>query len=88
MARIPSTRNSQVPAPTYWTARRRFTATRPISARSSGVTRALGVSSITFWWRRCTLHSDGRVYIEKAVARPRHIEIQVFADAHGNCICW
>src|SRR2546422_9237730 len=29
---------------------------------------------------------DGRVYIEKAVARPRHIEIQVFADAHGNCI--
>jgi acetyl-CoA carboxylase biotin carboxylase subunit len=29
---------------------------------------------------------DGRVYIEKAVARPRHIEIQIFADAHGNCI--
>jgi len=29
---------------------------------------------------------DGRVYIEKAIARPRHIEIQVFADAHGNCI--
>src|SRR5712675_1121948 len=29
---------------------------------------------------------DGRVYIEKAVARPRHIEIQIFGDAHGNCI--
>jgi len=29
---------------------------------------------------------DGRVYIEKAVARPRHIEIQVFADTHGSCI--
>ena len=29
---------------------------------------------------------DGRVYIEKAVARPRHVEIQVFADTHGNCI--
>ena len=29
---------------------------------------------------------DARVYIEKAVARPRHVEIQVFADTHGNCI--
>jgi acetyl-CoA carboxylase, biotin carboxylase subunit len=29
---------------------------------------------------------DARVYIEKAVARPRHVEIQVFADIHGNCI--
>ncbi len=29
---------------------------------------------------------DGRVYLEKAVARPRHVEIQVFADKHGNCI--
>ena len=29
---------------------------------------------------------DARVYIEKAVARPRHVEIQVFADTQGNCI--
>jgi len=29
---------------------------------------------------------DARVYIEKAVARPRHVEIQIFADTHGNCI--
>jgi acetyl-CoA carboxylase biotin carboxylase subunit len=29
---------------------------------------------------------DGRVYIEKAVSRPRHVEIQVFGDTHGNCI--
>jgi acetyl-CoA carboxylase, biotin carboxylase subunit len=29
---------------------------------------------------------DARVYIEKAVARPRHVEIQVFADTHGNCL--
>jgi acetyl-CoA carboxylase biotin carboxylase subunit len=27
---------------------------------------------------------DGSVYIEKAIVRPRHIEIQVFSDTHGN----
>jgi acetyl-CoA carboxylase biotin carboxylase subunit len=27
---------------------------------------------------------DDAVYIEKAVVRPRHIEIQVFSDTHGN----
>ncbi len=26
------------------------------------------------------------VYLEKAVERPRHIEIQIFADQHGNCV--
>ncbi len=29
---------------------------------------------------------DSRVYIEKAVVRPRHIEIQVLGDQHGNLI--
>ena len=29
---------------------------------------------------------DARVLIEKYVAAPRHIEIQVFADQHGNAI--
>ncbi|HVF86103.1 MAG TPA: acetyl-CoA carboxylase biotin carboxylase subunit [Pyrinomonadaceae bacterium] len=29
---------------------------------------------------------DDAVYLEKAVERPRHIEIQIFADAHGNVV--
>ncbi|HWS88261.1 MAG TPA: acetyl-CoA carboxylase biotin carboxylase subunit [Pyrinomonadaceae bacterium] len=29
---------------------------------------------------------DPSVYIEKAVERPRHVEIQVFADTHGNTV--
>jgi acetyl-CoA carboxylase biotin carboxylase subunit len=26
------------------------------------------------------------IYLEKLVESPRHIEIQIFADAHGNCV--
>ena len=29
---------------------------------------------------------DGRVFVEKYVEEPRHIEIQVLADAHGNAV--
>ena len=31
-------------------------------------------------------YGDDRIFIEKFVTQPRHIEIQVLADAHGNCI--
>ncbi|MBC7978544.1 MAG: acetyl-CoA carboxylase biotin carboxylase subunit, partial [Myxococcales bacterium] len=29
---------------------------------------------------------DGRVFLERAILRARHVEIQVMADAHGNCV--
>jgi propionyl-CoA carboxylase alpha chain len=30
--------------------------------------------------------ADDRVFVEKYVEEPRHIEIQVMADGHGNCL--
>ncbi len=29
---------------------------------------------------------DDRVFIEKLIVKPRHIEVQILADSHGNCI--
>jgi geranyl-CoA carboxylase alpha subunit len=29
---------------------------------------------------------DSRVLLEKALIKPRHVEVQIFADSHGNCI--
>ena len=29
---------------------------------------------------------DGRVYLEKFIARPRHVEIQILGDEHGNMV--
>jgi len=29
---------------------------------------------------------DGTLYVERLIQRPRHIEIQIFADSHGNAV--
>ena len=31
--------------------------------------------------------SDGRLFIEKLIKSPRHIEIQLLADQYGNSVC-
>ena len=36
--------------------------------------------------RRKAAFGDARVLLEKVVVRPRHIEVQVFGDAHGNVV--
>jgi acetyl-CoA carboxylase biotin carboxylase subunit len=33
-----------------------------------------------------TAFGDGTIYMEKFIQRPRHIEVQVMADAHGNVL--
>lgn len=44
----------------------------------SGMKRAISEATSAF--------GDGSVFVEKYVASPRHIEVQVMADAHGNVL--
>ena len=46
----------------------------------SGIERALKSCSD----RGKASFADARVYLERYVAQPRHIEVQIFADTHGN----
>jgi len=48
----------------------------------SGLERALKASSD----RGASAFNDPRVYIERFVQRPRHIEVQIFGDAHGTVV--
>ena len=48
-------------------------------------------SELTAAWRDATSEAqnafgDGRLYLEKYLERPRHIEIQILADQHGNIV--
>ena len=36
--------------------------------------------------RAAQAFGDARVYLERYVGRPRHIEVQIFCDAHGNAV--
>lgn len=48
----------------------------------SGLERALKSCSD----RAAQAFSDARIYLERYVGHPRHIEVQVFCDAHGNAV--
>jgi acetyl-CoA carboxylase biotin carboxylase subunit/3-methylcrotonyl-CoA carboxylase alpha subunit len=51
-----------------------------VVADESGIERALKSCSD----RGQASFADGRVYLERYVSKPRHIEVQVFADTHGQ----
>ncbi|MGG6432878.1 acetyl-CoA carboxylase biotin carboxylase subunit [Anoxybacillus sp. D401a] len=36
--------------------------------------------------RAASFFGDGAMYVEKYIDNPRHIEIQLLADQHGNCV--
>jgi acetyl-CoA carboxylase biotin carboxylase subunit len=46
----------------------------------------LGTAFETAQSEAAAAFGNPEVYLEKAIARPRHIEIQVFADSHGSVV--
>ncbi len=56
-----------------------------------GMRRVMNQSEMAAAWRDASSEAanafgDGRLYLEKYLARARHIEIQVIADHHGNAV--
>jgi acetyl/propionyl-CoA carboxylase alpha subunit len=51
---------------------------RDAAELSDAVTRAHREAQAAF--------GDGTLYVERLVERPRHVEVQVFADAHGHAV--
>jgi acetyl-CoA carboxylase, biotin carboxylase subunit len=56
-----------------------------------GMRTVAGANEMPAAWRDAASEAlnafgDDRVYIEKYLERPRHIEMQIFADSHGNVI--
>ena len=46
----------------------------------------LGRAAQTCADRGLQAFGDGRIYLERYLEQPRHIEVQVFCDAHGNAV--
>ena len=56
-----------------------------------GIRAVLSAAEMDEAFDRCSSEAqaafgDGSLFVEKLIARPRHIEVQVLADAHGNVI--
>ena len=54
--------------------------------RSAGDERALAEAVPAARREAQAAFGDGTLYVERLVAQPRHVEVQVFADAHGNVV--
>jgi propionyl-CoA carboxylase alpha chain len=53
---------------------------------SRGTTKRPSRASAPVVTKHVISFGDDRVFIEKFVEEPRHIEIQVLGDGHGNCV--